>query len=87
VIVVAALAGLAACAVAITLLLVFDPSMRGRGEWAEHPDVPEEQAPRGRLYMTRAATNQVLIPHERDCQDLPSYERLAALYSIPEETR
>jgi hypothetical protein len=58
--------------------------LRTRGEVA---DAPEPAQPRGRLYMTRAATNRVLIPHERDCQDLPTWERLAALYSIPEETR
>jgi hypothetical protein len=54
--------------------------LRTRGEVAEAP----EERPRGRLYMTRAATNRVLIPHERDCQDLPTWERLAALYLVPE---
>lgn len=54
--------------------------LRPRGEIA---DAPEER-PRGRLYMTRAATNRVLIPHERDCQDLPTWERLAALYCVPD---
>jgi hypothetical protein len=55
--------------------------LRTRGEVA---DAPEPVQPRGRLYMTRAATNRVLIPHERDCQDLPTWERLAALYLVPE---
>jgi hypothetical protein len=58
--------------------------LRPRGEVAEHLDIAEERPARGRLYMTRAATNRVLIPHERDCQDLPTWERLAALYLVPE---
>jgi hypothetical protein len=54
------------------------PPARGTAPVARRP---------GRVYLSRAATNRRLAQLDRECRDLPTWDQLAALYSIPEDTR